>query len=1133
MKKLYWLCWILFACVVYLTPTHQSYAYFPRGYVNQNIFACGVSTNNWCVGGDSYTVFTASTGTATCTGTSNLFATCGFFVDNTVQASLSGSSVNGNTLTVGTVNSGTIAVNQTIVDANMPAGRYITAGSGLSWTFSGASISGPVALAAPTTITGNDTLCAGQAIGGLLSSALSTFSPTVQPCATQAHASSLVRSRTTPDWLLVKKGTTWTEQIGAPAGGNWNPIGGSYAAPYLIAAYGTGARPDFVKQQGSVDYYCFSPGATRGQFLAIIGMECNGAVYDPNSPLYDSYTLSADTGSANCVLTTTICNISAVPAAVQANPTNYYAYGNGINAIALTSSGTTSTTIGLASAPGQITTGGTGQMTVQITTKAGKNGITLGDVGLLIIEDVWFHYSALGATQTVSPPATFPYQASTVRVRRNIHDHDWTNGIVAGSDCMFFTNFSLTSTFLFQEEVCSYGGWDPVAWGAPGLAGTHNFYYHDPAGPFNNDSNTNAFASSDNQWRPGGTDHNSLYFYNGEALLTGIEYNQVLVDYDVIADPTDQTLGLRSPTQAVPCTTGTCGTVLAMSGIGAWAGINMVGSNGISIANLSNPGSLSGNITSLAGPNTVNLSTAVTPGIRGDGIQLGDVIRLYGGENGAGIYAVQAGIFISEPPSTTAGSYNYPIGSTVAIANTSGGAYTVTDPTSRFMGIGGGGALPILSDEPFQFTSGSVPTDVALNTTYCSSNATWPTTTYNFYPATAGGSGTNLCPGASSNLVSASGSNSGSGVRTGARAISFATASVANYPWTGVPTSVVPGMVACGYDSNNTYFSATPVAGATGCTTVFYITPDNETVITNDPVTSAMPSIQQATMLFGIPNSSVIPSGAVIQIGPNNVFTNGQAQGATGGANFAITFATLTSGLSATGNYVHNWNHSATTNDLQNNGFAGTNTLTAAGQVLDTANSCTTGCSGITLPATATQAYPEYYDAINRSGNSLTGYIAPNGHGGETLTIVSGTAPSGPTLNTIAGDMLFDTAGATIIGENTKVASCSGSTCTLICPAAGCQTIGSSGSPISMMFGSVNHILQMMNAQSHDAGWNTTWSAIAINNFIRTALATGNQTNYPGSPASPAQGYLFNFLLKRDVDPASNDNDPMWLGKAA
>jgi len=26
---------------------------------------------------------------------------------------------------------------------------------------------------------------------------------------------------------------------------------------------------------------------------------------------------------------------------------------------------------------------------------------------------------------------------------------------------------------------------------------------------------------------------------------------------------------------------------------------------------------------------------------------------------------------------------------------------------------------------------------------------------------------------------------------------------------------------------------------------------------------------------------------------------------------------------------------------------------------------------------------------------------------------------------------------------------------------------------------------------------------------------------------------MFNFLLKRDMDPASNDNDPMWLEKAA
>ena len=40
-----------------------------------------------------------------------------------------------------------------------------------------------------------------------------------------------------------------------------------------------------------------------------------------------------------------------------------------------------------------------------------------------------------------------------------------------------------------------------------------------------------------------------------------------------------------------------------------------------------------------------------------------------------------------------------------------------------------------------------------------------------------------------------------------------------------------------------------------------------------------------------------------------------------------------------------------------------------------------------------------------------------------------------------------------------------------------------------------------------------------------------------GVPVAPVpvvdKGMLTNFLLKRDLDPASNDNDPMWLEKAA
>lgn len=45
---------------------------------------------------------------------------------------------------------------------------------------------------------------------------------------------------------------------------------------------------------------------------------------------------------------------------------------------------------------------------------------------------------------------------------------------------------------------------------------------------------------------------------------------------------------------------------------------------------------------------------------------------------------------------------------------------------------------------------------------------------------------------------------------------------------------------------------------------------------------------------------------------------------------------------------------------------------------------------------------------------------------------------------------------------------------------------------------------------------------------------TGTGFTGPDQPQIPTlQGFIYNFLLKRDLDPSSNDNDPMWLEKAA
>jgi hypothetical protein len=68
------------------------------------------------------------------------------------------------------------------------------------------------------------------------------------------------------------------------------------------------------------------------------------------------------------------------------------------------------------------------------------------------------------------------------------------------------------------------------------------------------------------------------------------------------------------------------------------------------------------------------------------------------------------------------------------------------------------------TNDPFDFTSGTLPTGASLNTLYCTTNVS--SFTYNFYPATG-----TTCPGVSSNTVNTSGST-GSGIaRTGSQII--------------------------------------------------------------------------------------------------------------------------------------------------------------------------------------------------------------------------------------------------------------------------------------------------------------------------------------------------------------------------
>ncbi|CAN0464885.1 unnamed protein product, partial [Phaeothamnion confervicola] len=103
-----------------------------------------------------------------------------------------------------------------------------------------------------------------------------------RPCATTSKAQSLMRDRS-PDWMLLKKGDTWTGGVNGATGG-WGKSGRSAAEPMLISSYGTGARPLF--KDGGLNTSCYSTIKTNGQFMAIVGIECYNDVADPTSPSY-------------------------------------------------------------------------------------------------------------------------------------------------------------------------------------------------------------------------------------------------------------------------------------------------------------------------------------------------------------------------------------------------------------------------------------------------------------------------------------------------------------------------------------------------------------------------------------------------------------------------------------------------------------------------------------------------------------------------------------------------------------------------------------------------------------------------------------------------------------------------------
>ena len=92
-----------------------------------------------------------------------------------------------------------------------------------------------------------------------------------------------------PDWVLLKKGDTWTNE----AFGYLSVSGRSATEPMLFSSYGQGARPliKTLPRQSEIGIGS-GGGRGRGDFIAVVGLEFYAHTRDPESPTFDFGTLS-------------------------------------------------------------------------------------------------------------------------------------------------------------------------------------------------------------------------------------------------------------------------------------------------------------------------------------------------------------------------------------------------------------------------------------------------------------------------------------------------------------------------------------------------------------------------------------------------------------------------------------------------------------------------------------------------------------------------------------------------------------------------------------------------------------------------------------------------------------------------
>jgi hypothetical protein len=476
---------------------------------------------------------------------------------------------------------------------------------------------------------GNDATCSAQP--------LPVTSTPAHPCATPAKAQTLLRNGS-PDWMLLKKGDKWSGGMNGPTSGAWNRTGGRSAAePMLISNYGTGARPLFTTN--GVDTACYSTTANRGQFMAIVGIQCYIDYADPASPTY--------------LGVTAVGNISATSPTITDMPSTngiavgYIAYGSGINGLTVQS--VTANSVRLSGNPSFTSAGRSIQFNKPFT--SGSLFSVVGVTNFFIVEDCMLRFGGLGIINNLAVPVLDLH----IRVARNEFLDAYGYIGHGGIGVFIGDNQAPGGTILLQENIFDHAGYNTSIWGAGGNVFSHNVYIHQNNPPVSFIGNITSNASATGaQIRNGGTIYNNLSIGNPIAFVSnpGIQFNPTTYSYNVITEGSDIIVGVRNAIGATA--SGTKG--LQLDGVLTTGNYNFVG---LGVADLDNPGAVTGAVTSVTAT-TATMSANVAAGKRGNGVQIGDRLALYA-SRGQGVVLGPTGTFAVDP---NTGGGTYPVGST-------------------------------------------------------------------------------------------------------------------------------------------------------------------------------------------------------------------------------------------------------------------------------------------------------------------------------------------------------------------------------------------------------------------------------------------------------------------------------------